>query len=89
LLLVLVDDRLPEANAIKNMLLGVATLASALTFVLTGPVDWAVTAPLAVGLFGGSAIGPVVARRLPSRVIRWTVATLGALLAVELWARAG
>jgi uncharacterized protein len=88
LLLVLVDDRLLEANAIKNMLLGVATLASALTFVLTGPVDWAVTAPLAAGLFGGSAIGPV-ARRLPSRVIRWTVATLGALLAVELWARAG
>jgi uncharacterized protein len=87
LLLVLVDDRLPEANAIKNMLLGVMSLVSAAVFIVVRPVDWAAAAPLAIGLFGGSAIGPIIARRLPSRAIRWTVVALGFALAVDLWLR--
>jgi uncharacterized membrane protein YfcA len=87
LLLVLVDDRLPEANAIKNMLLGVMSLVSAAVFVVVSPVDWAAAAPLAIGLFGGSAIGPVIVRRLPARAIRWAVVALGFALAVELWLR--
>jgi uncharacterized protein len=85
ILLVLFDDRLPEANAIKNMLVGVTSLAAAVIFVCAHPVDWAVVAPLAIGLFGGSMIGPVVARRLPARIVRWAVAALGLALATELW----
>ena len=88
-LLVLVDDRLPEANAIKNMLLGVASLASAAVFVFAGPVEWAVVAPLAVGLFAGSTVGPIVTRRVPATAVRWAVAALGLVLAVELWLRPG
>jgi len=88
-LLVLVDDRLPDANAIKNMLLGIASVASAVVFVVAGPVAWAAVAPLAVGLLAGSAVGPVVARRLPARVLRVAVAVLGLGLAVELWLRPG
>jgi uncharacterized protein len=89
LLLVLVDDRLPEANAVKNMLLGVMGLVSAAVFVAAGPVEWAAAAPLALGLFGGSALGPVIARRLPARAIRWTVVALGFALAVDLWLGTG
>ena len=84
-LLVLVDDRLPEANAIKNMLLGVASLASSAVFVLAGPVEWAVVVPLAVGLFAGSTVGPVIARRVSATAVRWAVAALGLALAVTLW----
>jgi uncharacterized membrane protein YfcA len=86
-LLVLVDDRLPEANALKNMLLGVGSLAAAAVFLLAGPVEWAVVAPLAVGLFAGSTVGPVIARRVPVTAVRWAVAALGFVLAVELWLR--
>ena len=86
-LLVLVDDRVPEANAIKNMLLGAATLASAVVFVVAGPVDWTAVVPLAAGLFAGSAVGPVIARRVSPRALRWAVAGLGLGLAVELWWR--
>ena len=71
-LLVLVDNRVPEANAIKNMLLGAATLASAVVFVVAGPVDWTAVVPLAAGLFAGSAAGPVIARRVSPRALRWT-----------------
>ena len=88
-LLVLVDNRVPEANAIKNMLLGAATLASAVVFVVAGPVDWTAVLPLAAGLFAGSAVGPVIARRVSPRALRWAVASLGLGLAVALWWRQG
>lgn len=86
-LLVLVDDRLPEANAAKNVLLGVTALVSAVVLVLGGPVPWAAVVPLAVGLLGGSAIGPLLVRRLPARFVRWAVAGFGLVLAVVLWTR--
>jgi uncharacterized membrane protein YfcA len=86
-LLVLVDERLPEANAVKNMLVGAGAVAAAAIFVLAGPVDWRAVAPLAVGLFAGSTVGPVIARRVPPTVVRWIVAALGIALAIELWMR--
>jgi uncharacterized membrane protein YfcA len=85
LLLVLVDDRLPQANAGKNMLLGACGCASAAVLVVVGAVEWEVVAPLAAGLFLGSLAGPVLARRLPAPVVRWAVAVLGLGLAVRLW----
>jgi uncharacterized protein len=86
-LLVIVDERMPEANALKNMLLGVTALASAVVFILSGPVDWPIVAPLAIGLFAGSVVGPVIVRRLPSSKVRSAVVVLGFALAVHLWMR--
>ncbi|NYJ08579.1 sulfite exporter TauE/SafE family protein [Petropleomorpha daqingensis] len=83
-LLVLVDERLPEANAVKNMLNGAATVAAAVVLVVAGPVDWAAVVPLAAGLFAGALLGPVVVRHLPATVVRVAVAALGLGLAVEL-----
>ena len=83
--LVLVDPDLPRANALKNMLVGASTLAAGVVLAVTGPVAWPLVAPLAVGLFAGSLVGPVVARRLPAPVVRVTVAALGLYLAVVLW----
>ncbi|MFP5022399.1 sulfite exporter TauE/SafE family protein [Pseudonocardia phyllosphaerae] len=85
LVLLLVDDRMPEANALKNLLAGVVGLASAAVLGLSGPVDWLVVAPLAVGLFAGSTLGPAVARRVPAVAIRWGGVVLGAVLAGSLW----
>jgi uncharacterized protein len=82
--LALVDDRLPEANAMKNMLNGACTVAAALVLVCVGPVAWGAVVPLALGMFAGSTAGPVAARRLPASVVRWAVATFGLVLAVRL-----
>jgi uncharacterized protein len=87
--LILFDPRLPEANAIKNMLVGASAVAAAAVFVVAGPVEWDAVAPLAVGAFAGSTVGPIVARRAPARVVRLTVAALGLLLALQLWLHPG
>jgi uncharacterized membrane protein YfcA len=55
---------------------------------LTAPVPWASVLPLAAGLLIGSALGPVVVRRMPGSLVRWLAATLGFGLAVYLWFQA-
>jgi uncharacterized membrane protein YfcA len=85
LLLVGVDEQLTVANALKNMLLGVATTVSAIALVLFfGGIDWTAVAPLALGVFLGSTLGPRVTRRLPADLLRPLVALIGLGLAVYL-----
>ena len=84
LLLVLVDPQLVRANALKNMLIGAASIISAATFALSGSVRWLDVLPLAGGLFGGSLLGPIVARHLPSPLLRWAVALMGLGFAIRL-----
>lgn len=85
LLLLTTEPLLATANAMKNMVVGAATITSAALFAVLTRVDWAAVAPLALGLFAGSLAGPWVARRLPARVLRWLVALMGLALAVRLW----
>jgi uncharacterized membrane protein YfcA len=89
LVLLTTDPELPRANALKNMLIGAAAVVSAAAFALLGPVNWAAVAPLAVGMLIGSTLGPRVARRLPTAVLRWSIALLGLALAVQLWVKPG
>jgi uncharacterized membrane protein YfcA len=85
LMLVLVDSHLPTANALKNMLIGAASLSCAAVLVVAGSVAWDAVAPLAVGMLAGSTLGPRVARRIPARVLRIAIVLFGLALAVELW----
>src|ERR1700689_845952 len=85
LLLLTAEPVLVSANALKNMLVGAATISSAVLFALFAHVDWAAVAPLAAGMFLGSLAGPRVARRLPAGLLRWLVPLTGLALAVRLW----
>ena len=85
LCLVVADDALPVANALKNMLVGADNLAAAAVLVAFGSVDWTAVVPLGLGAFVGSLIGPSVTRRLPAAVLRPLVAAVGVGLAVQLW----
>jgi uncharacterized protein len=89
LLLYLADPQLPTANALKNMLVGAATLISAAVFIIHGSVDWSAAVPLGIGMFAGSTVGPRVARQLPAAVLRWSIALLGVALAIQLWVTGG
>lgn len=82
--LVLVDDRLPVANAVKNMLVGAGTLAAAVVLATYGPVDWHAALALGAGVLVGSFLGPVVVRRVPAAWVRWGVGLSGLGLAVYL-----
>jgi uncharacterized membrane protein YfcA len=79
------EARVPLANAIKNVLVGVTCAAAALVLVGTASVPWSAVAPLAAGLLVGGALGPRVVRRVPGRVVRWVAAALGFALALYLW----
>jgi uncharacterized membrane protein YfcA len=79
------ESRVPPANAMKNVLVGVTCAAAALVLVLTAPVPWSAVVPLALGLLVGGTLGPRVVRRVPGRVVRWFAAALGFGLAVYLW----
>jgi uncharacterized membrane protein YfcA len=83
--LVLVEPDVVTANALKNALVGAATVASAAIFVVFADVEWASVVPLAAGMLLGSTLGPRLARRVPARILRSVVALIGLGLAVSLW----
>jgi hypothetical protein len=85
LLLLTTDPVLATANALKNMVVGAATITSAVLFAVLTRIDWPAVAALALGLFAGSLVGPWVARRLPPGILRWLVALTGLALAIRLW----
>ena len=49
LVLLTVDGDLPRANALKNMVIGAATLVAAIGLIVFGSVDWKAVVPLAIG----------------------------------------
>jgi uncharacterized protein len=85
LVLLTTDQHMARANALKNMLIGAASIVSAVAFAIFGPVDWTAALLLAAGMLIGSTTGPLVARRIPARVLRWVVVLLGIALAIRLW----
>jgi uncharacterized protein len=85
LLLLTVERSLARANALKNVILGVADVVAAVGLAVFGPVRWTAALPLASGLLIGSRIGPSVTRRVPRDVLRVVVALAGLGLAIKLW----
>lgn len=86
LMLLTADQQVARANALKNMLLGPASVVSAALLAAVSPVDWAAVGPLALGMLAGSMAGPRIARRLPGGLLRWLVALTGLGVAIRLWA---
>jgi uncharacterized membrane protein YfcA len=86
LMLLTVNQDLPRANALKNMLLGIGDVVAAIGFILFGPVHWKAAAAMAIGLLVGSFVGPSLTRRILGDILRVAVALLGFGLAVWLFA---
>ena len=84
LFLTLTRDTLARSNALKNAVLGLANGTAALAFCLLAPVDWAAIVPLAVGLFAGARLGPVVVRRANAAALRALIGIAGIALAIKL-----
>jgi uncharacterized membrane protein YfcA len=84
LMLVATGESLARSNAFKNVVLGVANAAAAIGFAVLGPVHWGAAAPLALGLFAGGRLGPIVVRRSNATVLRTLIGLAGLALAVKL-----
>jgi len=87
-LLVLLEHDLARANALKNTLLTVTDAVPAVIFALAGRVVWLAALPLALGLFAGGIVGPVVARRAAPGLLRVGIGLCGFGLAAWLLVRA-
>jgi uncharacterized membrane protein YfcA len=88
LLLTLTHDTLARSNALKNAVLGLANATAALAFCLLAPVAWTAVAPLAIGLFAGARLGPVIVRRANAPLLRALIGLAGLALAIKLGADA-
>jgi uncharacterized membrane protein YfcA len=84
LFLAATPETLPRCNGLKNVVLGLANVVAAVVFAVFGSVDWLVALPLAVGLFIGARVGPIVVRRAPDRPLRVAIALAGVGLAIYL-----
>jgi uncharacterized membrane protein YfcA len=84
LMLVATGESLARSNAFKNVVLGVANATAAVAFALLGDVHWDAAAPLALGLFAGGRLGPIVVRRSDATVLRTLIGLAGLALAVKL-----
>jgi uncharacterized membrane protein YfcA len=85
---IVLDDSLPRVSALKNAVSVVVGLGTVLVFALFGPVDWVAVAVLAPSTLVGGYVGARVARRLPARVLRWTIVAVGVGVAAVLSVRA-
>ena len=85
LLMITTGHALAPANALKNMLLGIADVACCAVFILCWPVDWQAVIPMAAGCLIGGALGPSVTRHVPGQALRILAALAGLALAVRLW----
>jgi uncharacterized membrane protein YfcA len=84
MLLLVTGEGVPKANALRNVVLGLANGVAALAFAFLADVDWLAALPLAAGLFAGGRLGPGVVRRVPQLLLRRVIAVLGLGLAVHL-----
>lgn len=84
LMIFTVENDLPRANALKNVLLAAGDVTVAIGFIVFGSVPWAATIPLGIGFLIGGAIGPAVVRRLPAAKLRVLISAAGFVLAAWL-----
>ena len=79
------DTDIQRANAAKNAFAAAANLSAALVFLLTGHVDVAVAACVALGAIPGGLVGGVWARRLPDAILRGLVIGVGIIATIYLF----
>ncbi|MGE2835530.1 sulfite exporter TauE/SafE family protein [Mycobacterium sp. SMC-4] len=78
------DGTLAEANAGKNVVLGIANAVAAVIFAIVAPVRWDAVLVLGLGCLAGSRLGPVIVRHAPAGPMRVAIGVAGLALAVRL-----
>jgi uncharacterized membrane protein YfcA len=82
------DEPLARVNALKNAVSAVVGVGTVVAFAILGPVDWAAVAIVAPATLVGGYAGARLARRLPNRVLRAVIVTIGLAVGVVLLVRA-
>jgi uncharacterized protein len=80
----LIPDHLQRLNGLKNVMVGIANGVAAILFVIVAHVAWDAAALIAVGSIAGAQVGSRYGRRIPDQTLRWTVVTVGVIVAIVL-----
>ena len=83
----LIPDNLQRLNGLKNVMVGVANGVAAILFVIVAHVAWDAAALVAVGSITGAQIGARYGRKIPDQTLRWTVVTVGVIVAIILFVK--
>jgi hypothetical protein len=80
----LIPDHLQRLNGLKNVMVGIANGVAAILFVIVAHVAWDAAALIAAGSISGAQVGTRYGRQIPEGTLRWTVVTVGVIVAVVL-----
>ena len=80
----LLPANLQRLNGLKNVMVGIANGVAAILFVIVAHVAWDAAALVAVGSIAGANLGARYGRKVPDEALRWTVVTVGVIVAVIL-----
>lgn len=83
----MVNDSLTRLNAIKQTVAFGANGAAAFLFVFSGKVIWLIAFVMAVGALAGGTLGGKLARHIKPDTLRWTVVSIGLILATIYFIR--
>ena len=87
-LAMVLDETLNRLNALKNVLSTTVGAVTVVTFALLGPVSWTAVLVLAPSTVVGGYAGALLARRLPTRVLKALIVTFGTTIGLVLLVRA-
>ena len=77
-----IDDSLTRLNAIKQFIAFAANTMAATLFLFSGKVMWGVAALTAASALLGGLVGGKLAGQVNSAVLRWTVVSIGFIVAI-------
>jgi uncharacterized membrane protein YfcA len=63
-------------NAMRNVICGLADLVALVIYSFFSKVYWLDAVPMAVGMFLGGLVGPILLRHIPAKVMRRVIAVL-------------
>jgi len=83
----MINDTLTRLNAIKQTVAFGANGAAAVLFIFSGKVVWLIALVMAVGALIGGTLGGHLAGHIKPDTLRWTVVSLGIVLAIIYFSR--
>jgi uncharacterized protein len=87
LLGLMINDTLTRLNAIKQTVAFGANGAAAVLFIFSGKIVWLIAFVMAAGALIGGTLGGRLAGRIKPDTLRWTVVSIGIILAIIYFTR--
>ena len=81
------EDTLTRLNALKQAVAFSVNVAAAIFFIFSGKVVWPAALVMAVGALIGGTLGGKLAGRIKPSTLRWTVVTIGVIVAIIYFVR--